>query len=79
MTPLITRMVKLTPDPELAQWFDMGDTTKRPDGHVPDADMFRLPYPICCIVGTQSNGTAPFIDIDAVHVYTTFADPSSSS
>lgn len=58
MTPLITRMVKLTPDPELAQWFDMGDTTKRPDGHVHDADMFRLPYPICCIVGTQSNGTA---------------------
>jgi hypothetical protein len=58
MTPLITRMVKLTPDPELAQWFDMGDTTKRPDGHIHDADMFRLPYPICCIAGTQGNGTA---------------------
>lgn len=58
MTPLITRMVRLAPDPELAHWFDMGDTTQRPPGHVPDADMFRLPYPICCIVGTQGNGTA---------------------
>lgn len=57
MTPLISRMVKLTPDPELAHWFDMGDTTKRPHGHVPDVDMFRLPYPVCCIVGTQGNGT----------------------
>lgn len=58
MTPLITRMVKFAPDPELAHWFDMGDTTQRPDGHVPDADMFRLPYPVCCIAGTQGNGTA---------------------
>lgn len=58
MTPLISRMVKLTPDPELAHWFDMGDTSQRPPGHVPDADMFRLPYPVCCIVGTQRNGTS---------------------
>lgn len=58
MTPLISRMVKLTPDPELAQWFDMGDTTERLPGHIPDAEMFHLPYPTCCIVGTQSNGTA---------------------
>lgn len=58
MTPLITRMVKLTPDPELAQWFDMGNTAQRPDGHVPDVEMFYLPYPLCCVVGKQSNGSA---------------------
>lgn len=58
MTPLIAEMVKLTPDPELAHWFDMGDTTERPQGHVPDAEMLRLPYGICCIVGRQSDRSA---------------------
>ena len=58
MTPLINRMVRITPDPELAQWFDMGDTSERPEGHIPDAEMFLLPYKICCVVGKQSNGTA---------------------
>lgn len=58
MTPLITRMVKLTPDPELAHWFDMGNLSARPDGHVPDMDMFRLPYSMVYVVGQQSNGTA---------------------
>ena len=58
MTPLITRMVKFSPDPELAHWFDTGDASIRPSGHVPDAEMFKLPYPVCCIVGTQANGTA---------------------
>lgn len=58
MTPLITRMMKFAPDPELAHWFDTGDASIRPCGHVPDAEMFKLPYPVCCIVGTQANGTA---------------------
>lgn len=58
MTPLIAEMVKLTPDPELAHWFDMGDTSVRPPGHVPDAEMFHLPYPVCCVVGQQSNESA---------------------
>ena len=51
-------MVKFSPDPELAHWFDTGDASIRPSGHVPDAEMFKLPYPVCCIVGTQANGTA---------------------
>lgn len=58
MTPLISRMVKLTPDPEIGHWFDMGDTTHRPPGHVPDDDIFRLPFPVCFIAGSQGNGTA---------------------
>ena len=58
MTPLIADMVKLAPDPELAHWFDLGDTTERPPGHVPDAEMLRLPYPICCIVGRQADRSA---------------------
>lgn len=58
MTPLITRMVKLTPNPELSQWFDMGDLSTRPEGHVPDVEMFRLPYAKVSVVGQQSNGTA---------------------
>lgn len=58
MTPLINRMIKLVPDPEVGHWFDMGDTTHRPDGHVPDAEMFALPYPVCFVVGRQSDGTA---------------------
>lgn len=58
MTPLIAEMVKLAPDPEQAHWFDMGDASKRPIGHVPDADMLRLPYPICCIVGRQADSSA---------------------
>lgn len=58
MTPLISRMVKLTHDPESGYWFDLGDTTSRPDGHLSDDDMLRLPYPICFITGTQADGTA---------------------
>lgn len=58
MTPLISRMIKFAPDPELAHWFDTGGASIRPGGHVPDAEMFKLPYPVCCIVGTQANGTA---------------------
>lgn len=65
MTPLITRMVRLTPDPELAQWFDMGDLSTRPQGHVPDVDMFRLPYQKVNVVGQQSNGTALVLHLHA--------------
>lgn len=58
MTPLISRMAKLVPDPETAMWFDMGETSQRPDGHVPDAEMFAMPFPLCCVVGTQADGTS---------------------
>lgn len=58
MTPLICQMVRVTPDPESGYWFDMGDTTRRPDGHVPDAEMFNLPYRVCFVTGHQSDGTA---------------------
>lgn len=57
MTPLITQMIKFTPDPESGHWFDMGDTTNRPDGHITDEEMFALPYPTCFVVGKQRNDT----------------------
>ena len=31
MTPLITRMIKFAPDPELAHWFDTGDAPPMPE------------------------------------------------
>lgn len=65
MTPLITRMIKFAPDPELARWFDMGGSNIRPDGHLSDAEMFKLPYPVCCIVGTQANDTAFVLRLQA--------------
>jgi hypothetical protein len=58
MTPLISRMVKLAHDPESGHWFDLGHATERPDGHISDDDILRLPYPVCFLAGTQTNGTA---------------------
>lgn len=58
MTPLISEIVKLVPDPEMGMWFDMGNNALRPDGHVPDTEMFALPYPVCFLVWHQSDGTA---------------------
>lgn len=73
MTPLITRMVKLTPDPDLGQWFDMGDFGERPSGHVSDADMFRLPYPMVYITGRQSNGTTLVLRLQTTDSKTLYA------
>lgn len=59
MTPLISMMVKLVPDPESGMWFDMGDNALRPPaGHIPDSEMFAIPYPVCFVACRQIDGSA---------------------
>ena len=59
MTPLVTRMAKLVHNPEDGMWFDMGDNAQRPPyGHVPDAEMLSLPYPMCFVACSQFDGSA---------------------
>lgn len=52
MTPLITSMSRLVPDPECGYWFDLGEL---PDGKYFDLDpelMIHLPYDAIFMVGT---------------------------
>lgn len=59
MTPLITEMVRLVPEPETAHWFDLGTVP----AHVPamrvELDRMRhMPYPrTCCVFRTAENDT----------------------
>lgn len=56
MTPLISELIKLAPDPELYHWFDVGDLPL--DGEfVNDAQMFCLPYQRTVVVGRDADGS----------------------
>jgi hypothetical protein len=57
MTPLITQMVRLSPEPETATWFDVGSITHAGAAHTPVEDVMRLPYDRTAIVGIDKDGT----------------------
>jgi len=56
MTPLITEMVQLSPNPEQATWFDLGHMAHT-DGQRVQADaIMRLPFDKTAIVGIDKDG-----------------------
>lgn len=56
MTPLITEMVQLSPNPEQATWFDLGRMAHT-DGRRVQADaIMRLPFDKTAIVGIDKDG-----------------------
>ena len=56
MTPLITEMVQLSPNPEQATWFDLGHMAHT-DGRRVQADaIMRLPFDKTAIVGIDKDG-----------------------
>lgn len=56
MTPLISELVKLAPDPELYHWFDVGDMPLEA-GFVADDELFCLPYERTVVVGRDADGS----------------------
>lgn len=56
MTPLITELIKVAPDPELYYWFDVGDLPLDSE-FVADDEMFCLPYEKTVVVGRDSDGS----------------------
>ena len=56
MTPLITEIVKLAPDPERYYWFDMGHMPQYSQVTIGQDDLVSLPYPRTMIVGIDADG-----------------------
>ena len=56
MTPLISRMVKLTPEPETAMWFDLGQLEKIERQQISIDELMRPPFPRTAIVAIGSDG-----------------------
>ena len=56
MTPLITEVVKLAPDPERYYWFDMGRLPQHSQITIGQDDLVSLPYPRTMIVGIDADG-----------------------
>lgn len=56
MTPLITELIKLAPDPELYHWFDVGDLPLDAE-FVADEELFCLPYEKTVVVGRDADGS----------------------
>lgn len=56
MTPLITELIKLAPDPELYHWFDVGDLPLEAE-FVNDEQMFCLPYKKTVVVGRDADSS----------------------
>jgi len=54
MTPLIQEMVKVSPDPELYHWFDVGQLAKQVELLVDD-ELVALPYSKTIVVGRDEN------------------------
>ena len=56
MTPLITEMVQLSPNPEQATWFDLGRMARTEGGAVKADVIMRLPFDKTSFVGTDKDG-----------------------
>lgn len=56
MTPLIKEMVQLSPEPETATWFDLGQFENSPSMQVPAETLMRLPFDRTAIVGIDVTG-----------------------
>lgn len=56
MTPLIREMVTLSPEPESATWFDVGQCTRIEAMRVPADVLMHLPFPRTAIVGIDNTG-----------------------
>ena len=56
MTPLIREMVTLSPEPESAMWFDVGQSQRIEAMHVPAEVLMHPPFPRTAIVGIDSAG-----------------------
>lgn len=55
MTPLITKMVKLVPDPEIGMWFDIGRFITDRMAPVAAICDTPLPFETCVLVGVDKN------------------------
>ena len=55
MTPLISEMVRLSPEPERATWFDLGELTRTENQRVPVDVIMRLPFDRTAIVGIDKD------------------------
>jgi hypothetical protein len=62
MTPLITELIGLAPDPELYHWFDLGRLPERSTVPV-DGDLMALPYERNVIVCTDSSGARIMLSV----------------
>lgn len=56
MTPLIRKAVTLSPEPETAMWFDMGQMKHWQGGQVANDIVLNLPFPRTGIVGLDKDG-----------------------
>lgn len=56
MTPLICEMVRLSPEPEKATWFDLGHLERTEDRSVPIEVLMHLPFDRTAIVGIDKDG-----------------------
>ena len=56
MTPLITEMVQLSPNPEQATWFDLGRMAHTEGQRVQADAIMRLPFDKTAIVGIDKDG-----------------------
>ena len=56
MTPLITEMVQLSPNPEQATWFDLGHMEHIDGQRVQSDAIMRLPFDKTAIVGIDKDG-----------------------
>lgn len=56
MTPLIRELVKYTPEPESAMWFDAGEMGSMESARVTAEFLFSLPFPRTAIAGTDKDG-----------------------
>ena len=56
MTPLIQKAVRLSAEPELAMWFDVGQMPAMQDESIPADTVMHLPFERTGIVGWDSTG-----------------------
>lgn len=56
MTPLISEMVKLTPEPETAMWFDLGKLGKIEQQQIGIDKLMLLPFPRIAMVAIGADG-----------------------
>lgn len=57
MTPLISEMVQLSPNPEQSTWFDLGRMAHTEGQRVQADEIMRLPFDKTAIVGIDKDGT----------------------
>jgi hypothetical protein len=56
MTPLVSKAVKFSPDPESATWFDVGVIAESEEKRVPVDFLMKLPFPRTAVTGIDGSG-----------------------